>query len=88
MLHAEANALLRSDYTKRVGGTIYVNSHICYGCAKLIANSGLYRVVVDTDKADTHRNPQASYKFLQECGLLVDLRDDLLMTARIIGKDE
>lgn len=45
-IHAEANALLHSDYTARIdGGTIYVNGPPCYSCAKLVANSGLNRVV-------------------------------------------
>lgn len=79
-IHAEANALIRSDYTRRKGGTIYVTSHICWGCAKLIANSGLSRVVVRTDRADQHRNPLASYQFLVDCGLGIDLDDTVLMS--------
>lgn len=71
-----------SDRTLREGGTIYVTSHICFGCAKLIANSGVIRVVVAAERADQHRNPQASYKFLQDCGLTVDL-DNVVMSVRI-----
>ena len=49
-IHAEANALLHSDYTARMhGGTIYVNGPPCYSCAKLIANSGIKRVVYKAD---------------------------------------
>lgn len=81
-LHAEANALMRSDHTRRQGGTIYVTSHVCFGCSKLIANSGLARVVVDTDKADMHRNPLASYQFLIQCGIAVSL-SDLVMQSRL-----
>jgi dCMP deaminase len=81
-IHAEANALLKSDYTRREGGTIYVTSHICWGCAKLIANSGLSRVVVDGDSPAAHRDPIASYRFLQECGIQVVLTD-LVMQDRI-----
>jgi dCMP deaminase len=45
-IHAEANALLHSDYTaRRHGGTLYVNGPPCMGCAKLVANSGLGRIV-------------------------------------------
>lgn len=79
-LHAEANALMWSDRSLRMGGTIYVTSHICWGCAKLIANSGLSRVVVRTDRADQHRNPLASYQFLVDCGLGIDLDDTVLMS--------
>lgn len=84
-LHAEANALIRSNHTERIGGVIYVTSHICFGCAKLIANSGIKRVVVDTDKADAHRNPLASYQFLRQCGIAVQL-SDLVMQARLTGE--
>jgi deoxycytidylate deaminase len=45
-LHAEANALLSAERSERLGGTIYVTSAICFGCAKLIANSGLVSVVM------------------------------------------
>lgn len=45
-IHAEANALLHSDYiTRQLGGTLYVNGAPCSDCAKLIANSGLRRLV-------------------------------------------
>lgn len=71
-----------SDRTLREGGTIYVTSHVCYGCAKLIANSGLARVVVDADRADAHRNPLASYQFLLQCGLEIEL-SDLVMRSRL-----
>lgn len=73
-LHAEANALITSDRSLRVGGTIYVTSDVCMGCAKLIANSGLARVYVSTRRYDKHRNPNASYEFLQQCGLLVNVK--------------
>lgn len=85
-LHAEANALMRSDHTARVNGSIYVTSHVCFGCAKLIANSGLKRVVVSTDRADAHRNPLASYQFLIQCGIQVQL-SDLVMQARLHADD-
>lgn len=48
-IHAEANALLWSDEFLREGGTLIVNGPPCYGCAKLIANSGLSRVVFPYD---------------------------------------
>lgn len=49
-IHAEANALLHSDYNARKdGGTIYVNGTPCAQCAKLVANSGLKRLVCIDD---------------------------------------
>jgi dCMP deaminase len=79
-IHAETNALLYSDRSLRLGGTIYVTSHICFHCCKMVANSGLARVVVDDTSPAAHRNPMASYNFLLECGLEVVLTDQLMMS--------
>jgi len=49
--HAEANALLWSDPSQRIGGTLIVNGPPCYGCAKQIASSGIVRVVCYSDSA-------------------------------------
>lgn len=68
-LHAEANALMVCDRVEREGGTIFVTSHVCFTCAKLIANSGLKRLVVDPDKPARHRQPQRSYEFLKRMGI-------------------
>lgn len=65
-LHAEANALLMADRSLCANGTIYVTSHVCIGCAKLIANSGLTRVVVRSEDRD-HRQTDATYAFLRNC---------------------
>ena len=47
--HAEAGALLWSDISVRQGGTLIVNGPPCMGCAKLIASSGVTRVVCKSD---------------------------------------
>ena len=70
-LHAESNALMMSDRSLRSGGTIYVTSHICIGCAKLIANSGLHYVRVGASIAHDHRRSVESYEFMRKCGLEV-----------------
>lgn len=73
-LHAEANALMTCDRSVREGGTIYVTSHVCYGCAKLIANSGLRAVVVvlAADERDrAYRDPDKSYALMEQCGVEV-----------------
>lgn len=80
-IHAESNALMNSDRSRREGGTIFVTGHVCFGCAKLIAGSGLAHVVVDAERPDLHRNPKASYEFLRSCGIEVDLRN-LVMEVR------
>lgn len=87
-IHAETNALLYSDRSLRLGGTIYVTSHICFQCCKMVANSGLARVVVDADNAAAHRNPMASYNFLLECGLTVELTDQVMMSRLLAGKNQ
>lgn len=74
-IHAEANALLFCDRRDREGGTIYVTSHICWSCAKMVANSGLHRVVVDTRHRHDHRNSSESYTLLEKSGLEVDRYD-------------
>lgn len=70
-LHAEANALMRGDRNAREGGTIYTTSHVCMGCAKLIANSGLEFVVVAAQHDGAHREPEKTYRFLDQCGITV-----------------
>lgn len=44
-IHAEANALLYSAPDDRRGGTLYVNGTPCWDCGKLIAGSGVRRLV-------------------------------------------
>lgn len=74
-IHAEANALLKFDRTIGVGSWIYVNSDMCMGCAKLVANSGIRGVVVAQDPTtdSSHRSPNRVYDFLRHCGLEVHL---------------
>lgn len=52
--HAEAGALLWSDPALRMGSTIIVNGAPCMGCAKLIASSGVKKVVYVHDKSYAH----------------------------------
>jgi len=47
--HAEAGAIIWSDPAQRTGATIVVNGPPCMGCAKLIASSGISRVVCVED---------------------------------------
>lgn len=70
-LHAEANALMASDRSLRVGGTIYITSHPCHACAKLIANSGLTGVYVGHDGQHEYRRSQQVYAYLMDLGVRV-----------------
>lgn len=74
-IHAEANALMFCDRRDREGGTIYVSTSVCYTCAKLIANSGLHRVVMARQYHDEYRNPLRSVKMLHDSGLKVDTHE-------------
>lgn len=71
-VHAEANALIFADRSTYQGGTIYVTAACCQDCAKLIANSGVARVVMRVDDRDTHRQPYVTVDFLRTCGLEVE----------------
>lgn len=71
-LHAEANALMVCDREARLRGTIYTTSDVCWGCARLIANSGLARVVVPHDPEHDYRASAESYAFLRRCKITVD----------------
>ncbi len=55
-VHAEANALLYSDMTDRQGATLYVNGPPCPDCAKLIAASGVKKVVHTKNVDSTPNN--------------------------------
>lgn len=71
--HAEQNAITRADYSKIQGATIYVSSAVCFTCSKLVANSGIKRVVMMVKSGQEHRNPQMSIDFLTTCGLGVEV---------------
>jgi dCMP deaminase len=65
--HAEQGALLWSDPSLRQGGTLIVNGPPCMGCAKLIASSGISRVVYLKDYS--YENWPAVAAFLSEAGI-------------------
>jgi dCMP deaminase len=71
-IHAEANALLHSDRSARVGGTIYIGGAPCFGCAKLIAGSGLSRVVFVGNQSSREDWDQ-SISVLEHSGLTVEV---------------
>jgi dCMP deaminase len=70
-IHAEANALMFCDRRERKGGSIYVNEAPCFDCAKLIANSGLARVMIYTLEHQEHRDVETSLRTLRHSGLEV-----------------
>ena len=48
-LHAEENAILHTPLVERAGSTMYVTCAPCPNCARLLAGSGVVRVVWVTD---------------------------------------
>lgn len=71
-IHAEANALLFCDRQARQGGTCYITGDVCYECSKLLANSGLKRVVIHED-GSMHRDPEKGIELMRQSGLQVDV---------------
>ncbi len=73
-IHAEANALLFSSAEERAGATLYCTGAPCFGCAKLIANSGLGEVVASGGRYEGWEEVR---DFLRGCGVRVRLLDGL-----------
>lgn len=69
--HAEANAIARADYSRMQGSTLYASTSCCKGCAKLLANSGIIRVVFKHEEGRGYRNWEKTVDFMRECGLEV-----------------
>jgi dCMP deaminase len=73
-IHAEANALLFSSPEERDGASLYCTGAPCFGCAKLIANSGVTEVVASGGRYDGWDEVR---DFLRRAGVRVRLLDGL-----------
>jgi dCMP deaminase len=73
-IHAEANALLFSSPEERDGASLYCTGAPCFGCAKLIANSGVGEVVASGGRYEGWDEVR---DFLRDCGVRVRLLDGL-----------
>lgn len=51
-VHAEANAIVEAGVHRARGGTMYCTLKPCLGCAKLIVQTGVVRVVYEEDYVD------------------------------------
>jgi len=69
-IHAEANAILYSAPEEREGASIFITGVPCFGCAKLIANSGITEVVAS---GDPYEGWDRVREFLLDCGVRVRL---------------
>ena len=69
--HAEASAIARSDWTKLKNAVLYVNGSCCINCAKLIAQTGICRVVHRVDETMSYRNPAKVEQYLKASSIAV-----------------
>ncbi len=68
VVHAELNAILNSP--RPVSGcTLYVSLFPCNECAKAIIQSGIKKIIYESDKYDGTEGNIASKKMLQEAGV-------------------
>ena len=73
-IHAEANALLFSSPEQREGASLYCTGAPCFGCAKLIANSGVSEVVAAGNR---YEGWESVRDFLRGSGVRVRVLDGL-----------
>ena len=73
VLHAEANAILKvsKSTNSALGSTLYLTLSPCKECAKLILQSGIYRVVFLNKYKD-----DSGVNFLKLAGVLVEQIDE------------
>ena len=68
-IHAEVNCLLRADASLLLGGTVYSTRAPCINCARVVANSGVSRVVWEWSLEDDPARTARTTAYLAECGL-------------------
>lgn len=72
-VHSETNAVTRADPQELQGATVYITSSMCKGCAKVVANSGIVRVVhIVDDEVHWYRSASTTEEFLSQCGIAVE----------------
>lgn len=59
--HAEANAIMWTNPHNRQGATLIINGTPCYGCAKLIATSGIRRIIGQSDQTYAQQQHVVNY---------------------------
>ncbi|MEG0290447.1 MAG: dCMP deaminase family protein [Erysipelotrichaceae bacterium] len=68
VVHAELNAILNSSKDLH-GCSLYVSLFPCNECAKAIIQSGIKRIVYESDKYATSDNTMASKRMLKAVGM-------------------
>lgn len=74
VVHAELNAILNSPRSVK-GCTIYVSLFPCHECAKAIIQSGIKRIVYESDKYADTESIQASKRMLKSAGVELSQTD-------------
>lgn len=88
VVHAELNAILNSNQDLR-GCTVYVSLFPCNECAKAIIQSGITRVVYESDKYAHTETTQASKKMLAAAGVKTERLDySLQLTVNKVANNE
>lgn len=81
VVHAELNAILNSQRSVR-GCSIYVSLFPCNECAKAIIQSGITRIIYESDKYDGVDTNIASKRMLRAAGVeLVRIRNSVKLTV-------
>lgn len=81
VVHAELNAILNSQRSVR-GCSIYVSLFPCNECAKAIIQSGITRIIYESDKYDGVDTNIASKRMLRAAGVeLVRIRNSIKLTV-------
>lgn len=88
VVHAELNAILNS-IQNLAGCTIYVSLFPCHECAKAIIQSGIARVVYESDKYDGTEDNKASKRMFMDAGVALEqLPYQVCIEARVIEDGE
>ena len=88
VVHAELNAILNSPRSVS-GCTIYVSLFPCNECAKAIIQSGIKRIVYESNKYADTETTIASKKMLQAAGIeLVQLENTIKLSVEKVKNTE
>ena len=88
VVHAELNAILNSPRSVS-GCIIYVSLFPCNECAKAIIQSGIKRIVYESDKYADTETTIASKKMLQAAGIeLVQLENTIKLSVEKVKNTE
>ncbi len=67
--HSELNAILNARGINLTGATLYVTLFPCNECSKAIIQSGIKRVIYESDKYADTDGVKASKRMFDECGI-------------------